>query len=282
MTVSSWPYVAQDTTDIEYGHLFREFKGDGVVGSIGSGSLKASCDSTGLQVKLAIGSAILRGYMVKSTAIEVIALSTPPNPTQNRVDRVIAELNLSAPTIPERVTFKTIAGTAGSATPPPLTQTDTGIYQLGIALLAVGAGASTLAAVDATDDRSWIANGVGVWSSDAKRPASPRKSQLGYNDSRDYYEYWNGTDWAGIADWGSIANKPTTFAPSSHSHAQSDITNLTTTIAALAPKASPTFTGTVTAPTFSGNLSGTINGIKISIGTAAPSNPENGDLWFNA
>lgn len=38
-------------------------------------------------------------------------------------------------------------------------------------------------------------------------------------------------------------------ANSSHTHAQSDITNLTTTLAAKAPLASPTFTGTPKAPT---------------------------------
>jgi len=45
-------------------------------------------------------------------------------------------------------------------------------------------------------------------------------------------------------------------ASSSHTHAQSDITNLTTDLAAKAPLASPTFTGTVTAAdvTISGNL----------------------------
>jgi hypothetical protein len=45
-------------------------------------------------------------------------------------------------------------------------------------------------------------------------------------------------------------------AASSHTHAQSDITNLTTDLAAKAPLASPTFTGTVTAAdvTINGNL----------------------------
>lgn len=42
--------------------------------------------------------------------------------------------------------------------------------------------------------------------------------------------------------------------------AESDVTNLTTDLAAKAPLASPTFTGTVTAPTFAGNLTGNVTG----------------------
>lgn len=42
-------------------------------------------------------------------------------------------------------------------------------------------------------------------------------------------------------------------AASSHIHAQSDVTNLTTDLAAKAPLASPTFTGTVTLPTLVGS-----------------------------
>jgi len=282
MTVSSWPYVAQDTTDIEYGYLFREFKGDGVVGSIGDTLLKPTGDSTGLQIKLSIGSAILRGYMVKSTAIEIIPLANTPHATLARVDRAIAELNLSAPTIPQRVVFKTIAGVAGSTTPPALTQTDTGIYQISLGTINVGAGATTLSAANVVDDRSWVSNEVGAWTSDAKRPSTPRKSQIGFNDSRGYFEYYTGSAWAAIADWASIANKPTTFAPAAHSHVQSDITGLGPALGALAPLANPTFTGTVTAPAFTGNITGRINGIQISVGATAPANPVNGDLWFNA
>lgn len=278
MTVSSWPYVAQDTTDIEYGYLFREFKGDGVVGSLGDTTLKPTGDSTGLQIKLAIGSAILRGYMVRSTAIEVVPLANAPHATLSRVDRIIAELNLSAPTIPQRVVFKTIPGTAGSATPPTLTQTDTGIYQIGLGLIAVAAAASTISAAQVTDDRSWVTNEVGNWVSDAKRPSAPRKSQMGYNDNRGYFEYWNGTAWVGVADWASISGKPSTFAPSAHGHVQGDITNLTSDLALLAPKANPTFTGTI-----NGNLVGEVNGIYFWSQSATPSTPtpQDGDIWFS-
>lgn len=50
-------------------------------------------------------------------------------------------------------------------------------------------------------------------------------------------------------DWINVSNKPATFPPSTHSHAQSDVTNLVTDLAAKAPLASPSFTGTPLAPT---------------------------------
>ncbi|ARB06094.1 tail fiber protein [Dinoroseobacter phage vB_DshS-R5C] len=49
--------------------------------------------------------------------------------------------------------------------------------------------------------------------------------------------------------WDDILSKPSTFAPSAHTHPQSGITDLVTDLAAKAPLASPAFTGNPTAPT---------------------------------
>lgn len=49
--------------------------------------------------------------------------------------------------------------------------------------------------------------------------------------------------------WADILNKPSSFTPASHTHAQSEVTGLTAALAALAPIASPSFTGNPTAPT---------------------------------
>lgn len=59
-------------------------------------------------------------------------------------------------------------------------------------------------------------------------------------------------DEAASAPWAGITDKPSTFAPSSHSHATSEVTGLDAALAAKAPLASPTFTGTTAAPTPSG------------------------------
>lgn len=48
-----------------------------------------------------------------------------------------------------------------------------------------------------------------------------------------------------VPDWSEITSIPTTFTPSSHTHAISDTTGLQAALDAKAPLASPTFTGTV-------------------------------------
>ena len=196
MTMTSWPYVAQDTTDIEYGRLYREMAGsDGVVGSFGDGALAVIGDSSGRQVKMAAGSAILRGYMFYSTAQEVIPVSAPS--AGNRVDLLVLELNLSAPTIAERILPKVLPGVSGSATPPGVTQTETGIYQFPLATINVDAGITVIAADKVNDVRSWMDQRYGVWTTN-RRPAAPRKYKLGFNTTTNKWEYYNGTTWVDL------------------------------------------------------------------------------------
>jgi len=197
MTMTSWPYVAQDTTDIEYGRLFREMAGsDGMAGSFGDNVLKVTGDSSGLQVKMATGAAVLRGYMFYSTAIETIAIAAPS--ASARVDLVVLELNLSAPTIAQRILPKVLQGASGSPNPPGLTQTETGIYQIPLATVAVASGASAITAANVTDVRSWMDQKFGAWST-SRRPVSPRKYKLGYNETLAVWEFWNGTAWISLS-----------------------------------------------------------------------------------
>lgn len=49
--------------------------------------------------------------------------------------------------------------------------------------------------------------------------------------------------------WADVTGKPSTFAPSAHTHPTSEVTGLDAALALLAPLASPAFTGNPTAPT---------------------------------
>jgi hypothetical protein len=49
--------------------------------------------------------------------------------------------------------------------------------------------------------------------------------------------------------WAGLSGKPSTFAPSAHTHTTAEVTGLDVALAAKAPLASPAFTGTVTLPT---------------------------------
>lgn len=55
--------------------------------------------------------------------------------------------------------------------------------------------------------------------------------------------------YSGHDAWTDITGKPSTFTPSTHTHAISDVTGLQTALDAKAPLASPALTGTPTAPT---------------------------------
>lgn len=212
MTISSWPYVNQSTTDVQYSRLFREGIPSAVVGSLGSTSMAVSADSSGMNVKVAAGSATVRGYMILSDAI--VTLAVQASESQTRVDRVVLELDLAQPQYADRITPKVLKGTAGSSTPPALTQTDAGTYQISLALVTVDASVVTIAAAKVSDDRDWISGNVGRWISNSKRPTSPRKYDLGFNDALQQWEFWTGTAWQSLIPtlaWANITGKPSTF-----------------------------------------------------------------------
>lgn len=67
-------------------------------------------------------------------------------------------------------------------------------------------------------------------------------------------------DAAEVADavaWTGVTGKPSTFTPSSHGHSISDVTGLQGALDAKAPLASPSLTGTPTAPTAAGGTRNT-------------------------
>lgn len=209
MAQSSWPYTAQDTTDVEYGRLYREID-EGVVSNVGAQDLQVYGDGSGMNVKVRIGNAILRGYMFMSTAVETLTVAAAG--ASQRIDRVVLELNLSEPTITNRILLKVVTGTA---TAPALVQTDTGVYQISLGLITVPASATSIAAGNVTDDRDWVGSKVSAWPSDARRPKTPRSYKIGFNQTRGYYEYWDGTAWKPLVsvDLASSAMVGTSILP---------------------------------------------------------------------
>jgi len=72
------------------------------------------------------------------------------------------------------------------------------------------------------------------------------------------------------------------YASTSHTHAQGDVTSLTTDLAAKAPSASPTFTGTVTTPlTTAGVVKTSAGGVLSSVSTLANSDLTNSAITIN-
>jgi hypothetical protein len=225
VAITSYPFDSQAVTETDYSRLFREFQSTGVADSVGSTGLSVYADGTGMTVKVNSGFAIVRGHAIYSTAIEPLTVTA--SNTTARVDRVVLKLDPAT----NSITLVVKAGTAGSSTPPALTQTDTGIYELSLATVAVGANVTSISAASVTGDRQFVGNTVGGWTT-ATRPSSPRTGRLGYNTTTATWEFWSGSAWTNITqaiDWTTLTNKPATFAPAAHTHLWADITDKPTT-----------------------------------------------------
>ncbi|MFJ6483135.1 tail fiber domain-containing protein [Streptomyces sp. NPDC091682] len=225
MAITSYPFDNQAVTETQFSQMFREFQDSGIAGSLGASGFAVST-GTGMTVTVGPGLAFLRGHMVQSTATENVTLAA--SSAQVRVDRVVLRLDPAT----NSITLAVKAGTAGSTTPAALVQTDTGIYELPLASITVGASVTGINSGDIATTRPFVGHRVGAWIT-ATRPTSPRVGQLGYNDSTDAWEYWSGSAWKPLfstVDWANLSGKPATFAPSTHTHTWSQISDRPSTL----------------------------------------------------
>ena len=193
MAELSWPFENQDTTETQYSELFKRLQNDGVAGDPATNILRVTGDSTGMNVKVAAGFAIVRGHIYQNTA--QITLSITAASAQPRIDLVVLELDPTGNAIVAKVIDGTPAATPAA---PTLTQTNDAIYQLAIASVAVGSNVTTISAANVTDARPFIGAQWGVWTT-ATRPTTTRVGLAGYNTTTGQPEFWNGTAWTVFA-----------------------------------------------------------------------------------
>jgi hypothetical protein len=147
MAQTSWPFENIDTSEQQYSLLFRNV-GEGVIPERGFEVL-AFADSTGMTAKVKTGDALVRGHYYSSTAEESLTIAAA-DPSLPRIDRVILRLDPSANTI----ILAVLTGVAdASPSPAALTRTDGSVYEFPVALVAVGAGVTTIAPGNITDQR---------------------------------------------------------------------------------------------------------------------------------
>jgi len=226
VAITSYPFDSTAVTETDYSRLFREFQSTGVADGVGGTSLYTYADGTGMTVKVNAGFAIVRGHAIYSTATETLTIAA--SGTASRVDRVVLKLDPAA----NSITLAVKTGSAGS-TPPALTQTDAGIWEMTLARVTVGANVTSISAASVQGERKFIGNTVGGWTTDT-RPDSPRVGRLGFNQSTSTWEFWNGTAWSDMAptvSWSSLTGKPSSFTPASHTHLWADLTDKPTTFA---------------------------------------------------
>ncbi|MCM8548815.1 tail fiber domain-containing protein [Streptomyces sp. STCH 565 A] len=224
MSITSYPFDDQPVSEGQFSYLFRELQSTGVADQVNGGGFQVIGDSSGMQVKVNPGFALIRGHAIQSTDTEIVSLDAAS--TSTRIDRVVLRLDPAA----NAITLAVVKGTPGGEA-PALTQSDTGVYEFPLASVNVGVGVATIAATAVTSERRFIGNTVGGWTS-STRPQSPRIGRLGLNVSTNAWEYWTGSKWADLAPvvtWASISGRPNTFTPSSHTHDWGDVNNKPTT-----------------------------------------------------
>jgi hypothetical protein len=220
---TSYPFDAQTVSESQYSQYFRELQDSGVVGSAGGPELKVS-SSGGMTLSVAIGQAVVRGHFYNNDAVASLTIAAAD--TAARTDRIVLRLDPAA----NSIVLMILRGAAGGGV-PALTQTDTGIYDMVLANVTVGASVTSISAANITDQRRFVGTRIGAWST-ALRPTSPRTGKLGFNTDTLVWEFWNGTAWTNLTqsvDWSSLSNKPGTFPPSAHTHLWADVTDKPTT-----------------------------------------------------
>ncbi|HLP97648.1 MAG TPA: hypothetical protein VK149_04305 [Sideroxyarcus sp.] len=204
MPETSYPFdsgAGANTTEAQYSQLFRRLNFTGISGVPGDQSVQVFADSTGMQVKVRTGYAMVRGHFYKTDS--QVTLSITAATSNPRWDLVVLRLD---PTTANSIVLAVKTGTAAaSPTDPALTQTDEGIFEFPIARVRVGASASTIAAGNVDDLRQFMGEPVGKWTT-ALRPTTPNLGVIGYNTTLGVAELWNGTAWVPVSPSSILAS----------------------------------------------------------------------------
>lgn len=189
MAERSYPFVDGLTTDAEFSAMFDVLQGSGVVEATG---LLVTAASTGLNVRVAKGSAFVRGHFYSNTASKT--LSIDPGDASPRIDAVVARLEYGTV---KSISAQVIKGTpAANPVAPTLEATTDNKYDLLLGYVNVPANAATITASNVTDARLFASKRVEVWPT-SRRPAGER-GQIGYNTSTSRLQYFD-TAWRDIS-----------------------------------------------------------------------------------
>jgi hypothetical protein len=160
MAQTSWPFENIDTSETQFSQWARNI-GEGII-SGATLELEPFADSSGMQVKVKSGQALIRGHYYDNTAEETLAIATA-NVSNPRIDRVVLRLDPTA----NSVVLAVLTGTpASSPVAPDVTQTDGGVYEISLALVDVPAAAVLIIPANVTDTRAIFSPWTGSVSGD--------------------------------------------------------------------------------------------------------------------
>lgn len=157
MEKTSYPFVDTPILTTEQLSKWAElFLSTGVVetgdATVDLNKLEVYADSTGMQVKVKTGKAFIKGHLFWGKTSEEVLAIADADPTNDRIDRVVAQLDWAA----GEIDLVVLTGTPAGSPVPPMLTTDTAIWEISLAQVAVDAAVSTIAAGDVTDERSFV------------------------------------------------------------------------------------------------------------------------------
>lgn len=150
--ITSFPTARNDATEDKWTKYARGLITDGVLAQVAN-ELEVFADSTGMLVKVKSGRCYIDGFAGDLTSQQSLDIAAA-NPTNPRIDRVVARLTTTSPAT---VSVRVVTGTAASSPSPPALLDDATHTDIPLATVAVAALAATIAAGNVTDGRVYAA-----------------------------------------------------------------------------------------------------------------------------
>lgn len=205
MAITAWPFETADTTEVQYARLLDAIQESGVVTGL------TVTAGAGMSVNVAVGSLLIQGLLIDSSAIENRAVGAAPGTVgHTRKDYLIVKRNYTANT----ATIEVKAGTAnsGGGTLPALQQDDA-IWEYPIAVLTIPQGLSSMSAGNISERRPLLTRGWLAYRNTDERP-TPTRPTFGINTTTKTIQFFDGSNWADLTiAWGNISGKPATYPP---------------------------------------------------------------------
>ncbi len=145
--LTAYPFDAQSVSESQWAAMAGLWRGEGILAHI-LNEFEVYGDSSGLWGKVRSGRCWIQGQYGESSS-EVWLTLAAADVTNPRYDRVVLQWDLAN----NRIQCKVLTGVAsGSPTAPAITRNAT-IWELSLARITVGAGATVIAAGDVLDER---------------------------------------------------------------------------------------------------------------------------------
>jgi hypothetical protein len=204
MAENSWPFDNQPTTEGQYSRLLGAVTDSGPLRGL------LVVPSSGMQIAVRPGVAVVRGFFYENTTNKLITVSAPPTVAgRTRVDRLV----LRADPANNRVTVELVAGTqnATGGVAPALTQVEGGLWEESLALIQVPYNTGTISLDKIIDTSTPIGLTVRPLAKQLNRPPlSADQLALGINTGTRRMEIGIGGTWL-----------PVEVNP--HTHTQDDV-----------------------------------------------------------